>query len=143
MRTLMDIKKVDHVGIAVTDLASALTLYTDIMGLKVAKIEEFEDLGVKVAFIPVGDILVELVQPLDSDTVLAKRIEMHGEGLYHIAYLVKDIDQALDEFKKNAVKMRDNEPRPAMGSRIAFTTPDSTNNVMIELVERPANKNLI
>ena len=133
----MEIEKIDHIGIAVRELDTSLRLYTNILNLKVEKIEEFTDLKVKVAFIPVGEVLVELVQPTTNDAPLAKRIKEHGEGLYHLAYRVKNIDDALQEMKKMGIEMRDNEPRPGgMGSRIAMSKTDSTNNVIIELVER-------
>ena len=133
----MKIEKIDHIAIAVKDLSTALKLYTDVLKLEVQKIEEFEDLKLRVAFIPVGEVLLELIQPTSDDAPLAKRISEHGEGLYHLAYRVKNIDGALEEIKKMGIKMRDNEPRPGgMGSRIALSKPDSTNNVIIELVER-------
>ena len=133
----MKIEKIDHIGIGVKDLSSALKLYTDVLKLEVKKIEEFEDLNIRVAFIPVGEVLLELVQPTNDDAPLAKRINEHGEGLYHLAYRVKNIDEALEEIKRAGIEMRDNEPRPGgMGSRIALSKPDSTNNVIIELVER-------
>jgi methylmalonyl-CoA epimerase len=133
----MRIEKIDHIGIAVRDLESALRVYTDVLNLKVTKIEEFEDLKVRVAFIPVGEVLVELVQPIGADAPLAKRIETHGEGMYHLAYKVDNIDQALKEIIEKGVEMRDKVPRAGgMGSRIALSKPDSTNNVIIELVER-------
>lgn len=134
---ILKIEKIDHIGIAVKDLRSALKLYTDVLKLEVKKIEEFEDLNVKVAFIPVGEVLVELVQPASNDAPLAKRINEHGEGLYHLAFRVKNIDEALKEMKRMGIEMRDNDPKTGgMGSRIAMSKPDSTNNVIIELVER-------
>jgi len=134
----MKVEKIDHIGIAVRYLDSALKLYTDTFKLDLIKIEEFEDLKVKVAFIPVGDVLVELIQPSSPDAPLAERIDTHGEGLYHLAFRVENINEALRELKANRIEMRDNEPRAGgMGSRIALSRPDSTNNVIIELVERP------
>jgi methylmalonyl-CoA/ethylmalonyl-CoA epimerase len=133
----MLIEKIDHIGIAVSDLTNALKLYTEILNLKVMKIEEFKDLQVKVAFIPIGGVLVELVRPTSNDAPLAKRIEEHNEGLYHLALRVDNIDEALERMKKMGVNMGDNKPRPGgMGSRIALSKPDSTNNVIIEFVER-------
>jgi len=133
----MKIEKIDHIGIGVKDLSSALKLYTDVLKLEVKKIEEFEDLNLRVAFIPVGEVLVELVQPTSDEPPLAKRIREQGEGLYHLAYRVENIDEALEEIKGKGIEMLDKEPRPGgMGSRIALSKPDSTNNVIIELVER-------
>ena len=133
----MRIEKIDHIGIAVRDLESALRLYTDVLSLKVTKVEEFKDLKVKVAFIPVGEVLLELVQPIGADAPLTKRIEAYGEGLYHLAYRVDNIDQALREIMEKGVEMRDTVARAGgMGSKIALSKPDTTNNVIIELVER-------
>jgi methylmalonyl-CoA/ethylmalonyl-CoA epimerase len=133
----MNIEKIDHIGIAVKDLTSAVKLYTDVFKLEPKKIEEFRDLDVKVAFIPVGEVMVELVQPMSNDAPLMQRIKEHGEGLYHLAWRVNNIDEALEEMKEMGIEMRDNEPRPGgMGSRIALSKPNSTNNVIIELVER-------
>lgn len=133
----MKIKKIDHIGIAVKDLEEALKLYTDVFSLEIIKIEEFKDLKVKIAFLPVGEVMVELVQPTSTDTPLAKRIHENGEGLYHLALRVENIDEALQKMKQSGIAMRDSEPRAGgMGSKIAFSKPDSTHNVMIELVER-------
>jgi methylmalonyl-CoA epimerase len=133
----MKIKKIDHIGIAVKDLERASKLYTDLFHLEVKRIEEVEDLKVKIAFIPIGEVMVELVQPTSNDAPLAKRIRENGEGLYHLALRVENIDEALQEMKQSKIEMRDNEPRlGGMGSKIALSRPDSTNNVIIELVER-------
>jgi len=133
----MKIKKIDHIGIAVKNLEEALRLYTDIFSLEIKKIEEFKDLKVKIAFLPVGEVMVELVQPTSADTPLAKRIHENGEGLYHLALRVENVDEALQKMKQSGIEMRDKEPRSGgMGSKIAFSKPDSTHNVMIELVER-------
>jgi len=133
----MRVEKIDHIGIAVKDLSSALKLYTDVLNLGIKKVEEFQDLQVKVAFIPVGETMIELIQPTSERAPLAKRIHEQGEGIYHLAVKVENIDKALDEMKRMGIKMRDEKPRSGgMGSRIALSKPDSTNNVIIELVER-------
>ena len=133
----MKIKKIDHIGIAVRDLGEALKLYTDIFNLEIKKIEEFKDLKVKIAFIPVGEVMLELVQPTSTDAPLAKHIHENGEGLYHLALRVENINEALQKMKQCGIEMRDKEPRlGGMGSKIAFSKPDSTHHVMIELVER-------
>lgn len=133
----MKIEKIDHIGIAVKDLDSALKLYTDVFNLEIKKIEEFKDLKVKIAFIQVGEVMVELVQPMSMDAPLTNRINEKGEGLYHLALRVENIYEALKEMKQHGIEMRDNEPLPGgMNSKIVMSKPDSTNNVVIELVER-------
>lgn len=138
----MKIEKIDHIGIAVKDLDSALKLYTDVFKLKIKKIEEHKDLKVKIAFIQVGEVMLELVQPTGAGSLSAKWIEEHGEGLYHLALRVENISEALKKIKENGIAMRDNEPKSGgMGSKIAVSKTDSpnesTNNVILELVERP------
>jgi methylmalonyl-CoA/ethylmalonyl-CoA epimerase len=133
----MKVEKIDHIGIAVKNLEDALKLYTNIFNLKIKKIEEFTDLKVKIAFLPAGEVMVELVQPTSMDTPLAKRIRENGEGLYHLALRVTNIDEGLRKMRQSGIQMRDNEPRPrGIGSKIVMSKPDSTNNVIIELVER-------
>ena len=133
----MNIKKIDHIGIAVKNLDSALKLYTDVFKLEIMKIEEHTDLKLKIAFLKVGEAMLELVQPTGPGSLSAKWIEENGEGLYHLALRVENIYEALEKIKKNGIAMRDNEPRPGgMGSKIAVSKTDSTNNVILELVER-------
>jgi methylmalonyl-CoA epimerase len=132
------IEQVDHIGIAVRDILQALSLYTDVLGLEVSEIEDIPDLQVRVAFIPVGDVLIELVQPTSDDAPLAKRIHEQGEGLYHLAFRVEGIDAAFKEMKEAGVQMREDRPRPGgMGSKVALSKGDTTHNVIIELVQRP------
>jgi methylmalonyl-CoA/ethylmalonyl-CoA epimerase len=133
----MNIKKIDHIGIVVKDLDSALKLYTDIFRLEIMKIEEHKDLKLKIAFLKVGEAMLELVQPTGPGSLSAKWIEENGEGLYHLALRVENIYEALEKIKQNGIAMRDNEPRSGgMGSKIAISKTDSTNNVILELVER-------
>ena len=134
----MNIKKLDHIGIAVKDLDSALKLYTDVFKLEIIKIEEHKDLNLKIAFVQVGEAMLELVQPTGPGSISAKWIEENDEGLYHLALGVENIKEALKEMKENGVAMRDSEPRSGgMGSKVAFSKTDSTNNVNFEFVERP------
>jgi methylmalonyl-CoA epimerase len=128
------IQKIDHVGIAVSDLDEALKLYRDILGLEVEKTEEFG--GMKIAFIPIGDTEFELLQPLDPDGALAKFVEKRGEGVQHIALRVDDVEKALEEFKARGLKVIDEKPRPgAGGASIAFFHPKSTRGVLLEICQ--------
>ena len=130
------LKKVDHIGIAVNSIEEALKLYTDVMGLEVGSIEVLESAGVRIAMIPVGDSKVELVEPIRSDSVIARYIEKRGEGLHHLAFEVSDIDAALAVLKAGRVPLVDKTPRNgANGARIAFLKPAGANRVSIELVE--------
>jgi methylmalonyl-CoA/ethylmalonyl-CoA epimerase len=129
------IEKIDHIGIVVRDLEKAIKVYSDVLGLKVDKIEQVEEFKVKIAFLPVGEVLVELLEPIGPGTVQDFLAE-HGEGLYHICYKVTDIDKALEEVGKKT-KLRDKRPRPGgAGSRVAFLEPAGMFNVETEFVER-------
>ena len=129
------IEKIDHIGIVVKDLEKAIKVYSDVLGLKVDKIEQVEEFKVKIAFLPVGEVLVELLEPIGPGTVQDFLTE-HGEGLYHICYKVTDIDEALEEVGKKT-KLRDKNPRPGgAGSRVAFLEPEGMFNVETEFVER-------
>jgi len=131
------IKKLDHIGIAVSDLDSALRFYVDTLGLECTHIEEVPDQNVKIAFIPAGDVNIELVQATDSESAVARFIERKGEGIQHIALLVDDIEKELDNLKEKGVGFIDEQPREgAHGAKIAFLHPKSANGVLLELCER-------
>jgi methylmalonyl-CoA/ethylmalonyl-CoA epimerase len=132
------IKKIDHIGIAVNNLESALNMYKKVYGLDPIKIETHEDIKVKIAFIPLGDTLIELLQPTEKGAgKIGKFIEEKGEGLNHIAFRVENINETMRRLKENNIQLRDKEPRPGGDeSRIAFIMPEFTQNVLTELVER-------
>ncbi|MHB1041280.1 MAG: methylmalonyl-CoA epimerase [Eubacteriales bacterium] len=131
------IKKIDHIGIAVKNLSSALQLYEDVLGLKTAGTEVVEEQKVKVAFLPLGDSEVELLESTAPDGPIAKYIEKNGEGIQHIAFRVENLEQKLAELKEKGVRLIDEKPRRgAGGAMIAFLHPKSTSGVLIELCER-------
>ena len=126
-------KKIDHIGMAVRDLASAKRFYEESLGLKV---DHEETLGeMKIAFVPIGEVNVELIQSTTEDGVIAKFIARRGEGIHHIAYEVDDIDGTLEKLKGQGVELVDEKPRPgAHRTRVAFLHPKSSNGVLTELV---------
>lgn len=132
------IKKIDHIGIAVKNLSDALNTYKRLYGLDAIKIETLQDIKVKVAFIPLGEVLIELLEPVKpGEGRIGKFLEEKGEGIHHIAFRVEDIHDAMRKLKKINIPLRDEEPRDGGdGSKIAFIEPASTQNVLTELVER-------
>ncbi len=133
----MNILKVDHIGIAVKNLEETLKFYTDILGLELHGTEVVEEQKVKVAFLPVGDTEVELLESTTDDGPIAKFIEKNGEGIQHIAFKVDDIEAAIEELKAKGMMMIDEKPRyGAGGASIAFMHPKSTHRVLLELSER-------
>jgi methylmalonyl-CoA epimerase len=131
------IKKLDHIGVAVSDIDEALKFFSDALGLKCEHVEEVVEQKVKIAFIPAGDVNLELVQATESDSAIAKFIDKNGEGIQHIALKVDDIEVALKRLKEKNIELIDSIPRKgAHGSKIAFLHPKSTHGVLLELVER-------
>lgn len=129
--------KVDHIGIAVKSIDEALKFYEDVLGIKCVSTEVVEEQKVKVAFLPVGDTEVELLESTDEDGPVAKFIEKKGEGIQHIAYKVDDIEKSIEELKEKGIRLIDEKPRyGAGGAKIAFLHPKSTFGVLIELCQR-------
>lgn len=129
--------KVDHIGIAVKSIDEALKFYEDVLGIKCVSQEVVKEQKVKVAFLPVGDTEVELLESTDEDGPVAKFIEKKGEGIQHIAYKVDDIEKSIEELKAKGIRMIDEKPRyGAGGAKIAFLHPKSTFGVLIELCQR-------
>ncbi|MBI2831896.1 MAG: VOC family protein [Chloroflexi bacterium] len=131
------LKQIDHIGIAVRDLEKSLDKYAELYGAKATHTEVMESLSISIAFIPVGEVLLELLQPLaPGKGRIGEFLEKYGEGFHHIAYRVDNLDRVLAKMKENGIKLRDDKPRPgADNTRIAFISPEETGNVLTELVE--------
>jgi methylmalonyl-CoA/ethylmalonyl-CoA epimerase len=132
----VNILKIDHIGIAVKGLAESSKLY-ELLGIKSTGTEEIVEQKAKVAFFPVGDSEIELLQSTAPDGPIARYIEKNGEGIQHIALRVDDLEAALAELKAKGVRLIDEKPRyGAGGARIAFVHPKSTGGILLELSER-------
>ncbi len=133
----MKVLKLDHVGIAVKNLDETLKFYTDVLELDVTEIEIVEEQKVKVAFLPIGDTEVELLESTADDGPIAKYIERNGEGVQHLAFLVEDIEEAIKDMQDKGMRMIDEMPRyGAGGAKIAFMHPKSSYRVLVELCQR-------
>ena len=127
--------KIDHLGIAVPDLAEAVKAY-EALGFSVQSTEEVPTEKVRVAFLPVGESRLELLEPTEPGSVIAKFLEKRS-GLHHVCVLVEDIDAALTELRSRGVPLLDETPRPgAGGSRVAFLRPRAAGGVLLELKEK-------
>ncbi len=134
----MVITKIDHIGMVVRDLEVAVRVYSDALGLELQASEHSEEFNVKIAFLPVGEVLVELLQPTGPG-MIQDFLTDHGEGIHHICYEVPDINQALEEVGRK-LKFRDERPRPGGGgSWVAFLDPRSIFGVETEFVEKKRN----
>jgi methylmalonyl-CoA/ethylmalonyl-CoA epimerase len=127
----------DHIGIAVGDLAQALAFYRDALGLEVEPPEEVPSQRVRAHFMPVGEARLELLEPTAADSPIAKFIEKRGPGVHHVTLRVDDIREALGRLKARGVRLIDETPREgAEGALIAFVHPASTHGVLVELKQR-------
>lgn len=130
------IKGLAHVAIAVNKLDETLETYEQTLGLKLEKVRVVEQQKVKAAILRAGDTKIELLEPTETESTVAKFLEKQGEGIHHIALLVSDIEAHLKELKEKGIALIDEKPRVGMeGGKIAFIHPKSTKNVLIELVE--------
>jgi methylmalonyl-CoA/ethylmalonyl-CoA epimerase len=128
--------RIDHVGVAVSDLDAGIALYEGTFGMPVAHRETVESQGVEAALLDVGDGHVELLRPLGPETVVGKFIERRGEGLHHVAYAVDDIDATLERLRSNGIALIDEQARVGIrGTRVAFLHPQATGSVLTEIVE--------
>jgi methylmalonyl-CoA epimerase len=126
----------DHVGIAVTDLAAALAFYRDALGLDIEAPEDVASQRVRAHFLPVGDAKLELLEATAPDSPIAKYTDKRGPGLHHITLRVEDIHAALAQLKARGVRLIDETPRPgAEHSLVAFVHPSSAHGVLVELKE--------
>ena len=133
----MNCTRVDHIGIAVKDLAASVKWYEETLGLQSKGTEVVEEQKVTFAFLPCGDSELELLESTSDDGPIARFIEKNGEGIQHIAIRVDDIDAALAELKEKGVRLIDQTPRyGAGGARIAFLHPKATHGDLLELCER-------
>ena len=132
---------IEHLGIAVKNLEESIRYYQEVLGLTCYAIEEVADQKVKTAFFRVGDTKIELLESTAPDGPIGKFIEKRGEGIHHIAFAVKNIEEALADVKANGVQLIDEKPRPgAEGLHIAFLHPKSTYGVLTELCEDKSAK---
>ncbi|HEY5000648.1 MAG TPA: methylmalonyl-CoA epimerase [Candidatus Cryosericum sp.] len=133
----MNLKNIDHIGIAVSNLQESLSFWETSLGIEPHGIQEVPEQKLRTAFLPVDGTEIELLESTSADSSVAKFIEKHGEGLHHIAIRVDDIEAALAELKAKGIQLIDETPRNgAGGARIAFVHPKATHGVLLELCER-------
>ena len=135
----MKISHIEHLGIAVKSIEEALPYYENVLGLKCYNIETVEDQKVKTAFLKVGDVKIELLDPTSPESTIAKFIEKNNGngGMHHLAFAVEDgVANALAEAETTGIRLIDKAPRKgAEGLQIAFLHPKSTLGVLTELCD--------
>ena len=131
---MIRVKKIDHLGIAVPSLAEAVRAW-EALGFSLEAAHDVPTERVRTAFLPVGESHLELLEPTDPDSVIAKFLQKRS-GLHHLCVEVEDIDAAMAELRERGVALLDQAPRPgAGGCRVAFIHPRSAGGVLLELKE--------
>jgi methylmalonyl-CoA epimerase len=130
--------QLDHVGIAVADLANAVKRWRPILGPPSSEPEEVPSNRVRVTFLEAGEPHLELLEPTDPDSPVARFLASRGEGLHHLAFCVPSVDRALEELVRRGERVVDRTGRPgARGRRVGFAHPSAFGGVLVEFVEVP------
>jgi methylmalonyl-CoA/ethylmalonyl-CoA epimerase len=128
--------KLEHIGIAVKDLSVSIPLFTTILNTECYKIEEVASEKVKTGFFQIGESKVELLESTDPDGVIAKYIEKKGEGIHHIAFAVKNIEEEMERLKAEGFVLLNEKPKKGADNKlVCFMHPKNTNGVLIELCQ--------
>jgi methylmalonyl-CoA epimerase len=134
------LQKIDHIGIAVHSIARARIFYEQSLGLQCERIEEVVEQKVRTAFFPLGDTHIELLEPMATDSPIARFLEKKGEGVHHIAYLSDDLPGQLDQARTTGCKLINEQPVNGAGNKqIAFLHPKSSHGVLTELCATSAD----
>ena len=128
------LKKIDHIGIAVHSIDRARVFYEQALGLTCERIEEVAAQQVRTAFFSLGETHIELLEPMDTSSPIARFLEKRGEGFHHIAYVSDNLEEELVTVKSSGCKLINEQPvNGAGGKRIAFLHPKSSGGVLTEL----------
>ena len=129
------VTKINHVAVVVGDIKTALGFWQDALGIRMEKVEDVPAQKAKVAFLPVGDGEVELVQPTDPESGTGKFLAERGGGMHHLCLEVDDVAAMLADLKAKGVRLINEEPLVMEGRKLAFLHPKSTGGVLVELYE--------
>ncbi|GAC1439244.1 MAG: methylmalonyl-CoA epimerase [Solirubrobacteraceae bacterium] len=132
--------RIDHVGVAVTDLEQAISLFEGTFGMRLVHREVVQEQGVEAVLLDVGEGHVELLAPLGEDTPVGKFIAKRGPGIHHVAYQVEDVEAALAQLRAKGTRLIDETPRVGIRqSRVAFLHPAASGGVLTEIVQPAAH----
>jgi methylmalonyl-CoA epimerase len=136
-RRVRQLGKIHHVAVVVRSLDAALGLYRDLLGLELETVMDIPSDRVRIAFLPVGEVKVELVEPTDDTTGVARFLEGKGEGFHHVCFEVDNLAETLLRLEIDGVEMIDTAPRRGAEGPVAFLHPRSCHGVLVELIEAP------
>ena len=133
-------RHINHVAIAVRDIEATLEFYKTTFGVQTGGVEEIADQKVKAALVRIGGSQLELIQPTEEGSGVARFIDSRGEGVHHICFEMEDLPAQLGKLKDSGVRLIDETPREGLSGEIAFIHPKSTGGVLIELVDSATAK---
>ena len=137
LMTAHHVGRVHHVAVVVREMSAALGFYRDILGLAPGPVVAIPQDRVNIAFLPVGETRIELVEPTDDTTGVARFLEARGQGFHHVCFEVADIAATLTRLAVDGVELIDTAPRPGAEGPVAFLHPRSCHGVLVELIEAP------
>ena len=129
------LKNIHHVGIVVRDIEAAYAFYRDTLGLPVHKQDILPDQGVKAALLTIGASEIELLEPIDTQSGVARFLERKGEGLHHVCFETDNVTQELEDAKAKGITVIDQQPRPGLAGMICFLHPQSNHGVLVEYAQ--------
>ncbi|MDQ3870751.1 MAG: methylmalonyl-CoA epimerase [Chloroflexota bacterium] len=137
MARSLGLGRIHHVAIVVGRLEAALRFYSDMLGLPVELVQAVEPDKVRIAFLPVGESKVELVEPTDASTGVTRFLASRGEGFHHVCFEVDSLGETLDRLAGEGIELIDHAPRKGAEGPVAFIHPRSCHGVLVELIEAP------
>ncbi len=130
------IEKINHVAVVVADIDAALAFWRDALGLAPSGVKDMPEQKSKIAFLPLGGSEIELVQPTDPDSGIAKYLAKRGPGMHHLCLEVQDLDGTIARLKAKGIRLTSEAPMTnAAGRRMIFVHPESSGGVLVELYE--------
>lgn len=129
------LSRIHHVGIVVRSIDAAYTFYRDTLSLQVHKEDIIQDQGVKAALLTIGDSEIELLEPIDEHTGVARFLERRGEGLHHLCFATDDVARELGAARAKGLPLIDQQPRPGLAGLICFLHPKAGHGVLIEYAQ--------
>jgi methylmalonyl-CoA/ethylmalonyl-CoA epimerase len=129
--------RIHHVAVIVAELDPAIAFWRDALGLELEVIEEMADDRVRIAFLPIGESKVELVEPTDDSTGVARFLAKNGEGFHHVCFEVANLAETLLRLEIDGIELIDTAPRKGAEGPVAFLHPRSCHGVLVELIEAP------
>lgn len=131
----MAVKRLDHIGIIVSNLDDSIEKYENVLGIQLDRIEDYGDGLLKIAFLPIGEVLLELIEPLKSGSDAWNYLQKNGEGIEHLAFRVEDLEQEWSRIIEQKIPVTDLVPRDGAGNTdICFLDRSALNGVLGEFV---------